>query len=187
MAIEIWQADTTHSEITFRLRHLIVAAIDGHARLSRAAIRIDPEDPGQSSIEAVIDARSIDTGLPERDDHIRSAEFLDVAVHPEIHFKSTSVAPARYARYLVTGDLTVKNVTRQISLEVEDLGWSSTPDGPPRAKFRAHASFDRQKFRLHWNQDLDGGGVVLSDKVEITITLEASRAVAAAVAAGASR
>lgn len=186
MAIETWQADTTHSEITFRLRHLIVAAIDGRARLSRATIRIDPEDPGQSSIEAVIDAHSIDTGVPERDDHIRSAEFLDVAIHPEIHFKSTSVVPARYERYLVKGDLTVKNVTLPISLEVEDLGWSSTPDAPPRAKFQAHATFDRQLFRLHWNQDLDRGGVVLGDKVEVTITLEASRAVAAGAAAIAS-
>ena len=187
MAIEVWQADTTHSEITFKLRHLILAAIEGRARLNRAAIRIDPERPARSSIEAVIDARSLDTGVPERDDHIRSAEFLDAAAHPDIHFRSTSVEPAADGRYLVKGTLTVKSVAREVSLEVEDLGRSRDPHGASHVKFRAHASFDRQHFRLHWNQDLDRGGVVLGDKVEVTIALEASPAPTAGAAAIAGR
>jgi polyisoprenoid-binding protein YceI len=141
MAIEFWQADPTHSEITFKLRHLILATIEGRARLERAEIRIDPEQPARSSIEGVIDAQSIDTGLPERDDHIRSPEFLDAALHREIRFKSTSVVPAGDGRC---------------------------------------TSFDRQNFKLHWNQDLDRGGVVLGDKVDVTIALEASRGVPAA-------
>lgn len=177
MAIESWQADPTHSEITFKLRHLILATIDGRARLKRAEIRFDLEQPARSSIEAVIDAQSIDTGVPERDDHIRSAEFLDAALHREIRFKSTSVAPAGEGRYLVTGILTVKDLAREVSLEVEDLGHGFSPGGPPRVRFRAHASFDRQRFQLHWNQDLDRGGVVLGDKVDVTIVLEASRGV----------
>jgi polyisoprenoid-binding protein YceI len=180
MAIEFWQADPTHSEITFKLRHLILATIDGRARLERAEIRIDPEQPARSSIEAVIDAQSIDTGLPERDDHIRSAEFLDAALHREIRFKSTSVVPAGDGRFLVTGILTVRALAREVSLEVEDLGRSLPPDGPPRVKFRANATFDRQNFQLHWNQDLDRGGVVLGDKVVVTITLEASHGAPAA-------
>jgi polyisoprenoid-binding protein YceI len=182
MAIEVWQADTTHSEITFKLRHLIVAAIDGRVRVWRATLEIDPEHADRSSIEAVIDARGIDTGLPERDDHLRSAEFLNAAVYPEIRFQSTRVTPAGDGRYLVNGDLTIRSVRQEVSLEVEEVSRLNGPDGP-HAKFRAHASLDRQRFRLHWNQDLDRGGVVLGDKVEITIAFEASRVTAAGAAA----
>jgi polyisoprenoid-binding protein YceI len=187
MAIELWQADPTHSQITFKLRHLILATIEGRAQIRSAEIRIDPDQPARSSIHAVIDAQSIDTGVPERDDHIRSAEFLDATVHREIRFKSTTIVPATGGRYLVTGILTVRDVAREVSLEVEDLGRSTTAEEPPHINFRAHASFDRQHFRLHWNQDLDRGGVVLGDKVEVTIALEASRTSSAVAAADARR
>lgn len=181
MAIEIWQADPTCSKITFKLRHLVFAAIEGQARVWRATIRIDPEHPSESSVEAAIDASSLDTGLPERDDHIRSAEFLGVSVHPEIRFTSTRVVRSGDTGYLLTGALTLGGQTREASIEVQDLGRRMGVDGVLRASFQGHATFNRQHFGLHWNQDLDTGGVVLGDKVEVTIALQAVQVVSTEV------
>jgi polyisoprenoid-binding protein YceI len=175
MSAEVWLVDVRRSEISFTLRHLIVAQISGHVRRWQAVLRIDPESPALSSVEAVLDASSIDTGEVERDDHIRSAEFLNVARFPQILFRSQGITHVAGNRYRVGGDLTLRNTTREVTLEMEDLGRRTGDDGRAIAGFRAHAEINRQEFGLHWNQDLDTGGIVLGDKVEIRIAIEAVR------------
>ena len=172
MASEIWAVDTTCSRLTFALRHLIVAEITGQIRNWQANLRIDSVGSGHASVEATLDARSTDTGNAERDEHIRSAEFLNVAAFPEIRFRSREVKHTHGNHYLVAGDLTIRDVTREVTLEVEDLG-RRQDGGGRRASFHAHATVNRQHFGLHWNQDLDTGGVVLGDKVDINIDIEA--------------
>lgn len=173
MAIESWRVDPTRSEITFTLRHLVLATITGRARGWKAALGIDEEQPSRSSLEVTIDAGSIDTGDAERDDHLRSAEFLNAAAHPEIRFASTTITPDGEGRLLARGPLTIRSVSREVPLEILDLGRSTDPNGDRRARFRGHATFDRQAFGLHWNQDLDRGGVVLGDRVEVNVVMEA--------------
>lgn len=177
MAIEIWQVDLTRSEIKFTLRHLFLAAISGRVRRWKGTLRIDAEKPTCSSVEVVIDARSLDTDEPERDEHIRSAEFLNTDVYSEIRFSSTTVVAEGSARYLVKGNLTIGAVTREVTLEVSELERLTGGDGAIRATFRGHGTFDRQAFGLHWNQDLDKGGIVVGDKVDINVSLEGVRTV----------
>jgi len=175
MAVEIWRVEPTRSEIKFTLRHLVLASITGRVRRWEGTMKIDPERPSRSSVEVVIDARSLDTGEPERDDHIRSVEFLNVQVHPEIRFSSSSVVPEGSTRYLIKGNLTIRTVTREVTLEVSEVERMTGDDGESRVSFRGHCTFDRQTFGLRWNQDLDTGGVVLGDKVDVDIKLEALR------------
>lgn len=173
MAMEIWQADPARSEIAFRLRHIVLAAIAGRARGWEATLRIDRDEPARSTIDVAIDAARLDTGDPERDGHLRSSEFLNAGAHPRIRFNSTEVIPEGNNRYLVRGLLTILGIAREVVLEVEDLDRSTNVDGARRAAFNAHTTFDRQAFGLRWNQDLDTGGVVVGDKVDVSVKLEA--------------
>ena len=175
MAIEIWKVDSTRSEIKFTLRHLVLAVINGRVGRWEATLRIDPDEPTRSSVEVVIDARSVDTGEPERDEHVRSIEFLNAEIYPEISFRSTAVTPQEGGRYLVKGDLTIRTVIQQVTLEVSEVERLADGRGQDRATFRGRGTFDRQTFGLHWNQDLDKGGVVLGDKVDVSVSLEAVR------------
>jgi polyisoprenoid-binding protein YceI len=170
-----WEADAARSNLRFKLRHLIVAEISGHLERWRASVELDPANPARSEVEAVLDPASIDTGEPERDDHIRSAEFLDVVRFPEIRFRSRKIEPAAGPnRYTVLGELTMRGVTRNVSLELDDLG----PEQPPRAPgagasrvLHVRGLFNRQEFGLHWNQDLATRGLILGDTVEVTVSL----------------
>jgi polyisoprenoid-binding protein YceI len=174
MLSEVWLVDSRHSEITFTLRHLILAQISGHVLRWQATLQIDPDNPALSSVEAVLDARSIETDDVERDDHIRSAEFLNVEAFPQILFRSRRVTYVEADRYRVEGDLTLKNVTREVTMSMENLGRRTGENGGTIASFSAHAQINRQDFGLHWNQDLDTGGIVLGDKVDIRILVEAA-------------
>lgn len=174
MATETWQVDSTHSEIAFKLRHLIVAEIAGFVRRWHGTIAIDPEHLTRSSVQAVLETGSIETGDLERDQHVCSKEFLNVKEFPEIRFNSRSVKQVDGDHYEIVGDLTIRHATREVTVEVEDLGRTRDDKGALRAKFRAHATVNRQHFGLHWNQDLDTGGVVLGDKVDIKIAVEAA-------------
>jgi polyisoprenoid-binding protein YceI len=174
--IELWHAGPPESEIRFALRHLVMAEIAGRATRWSATLTFDFEQPSLSSVEVVIDAASLDTGATERDNHVRSAEFLDVFDFPQIRFESREVRPVGPGRYEVAGDLTIRDVTRTVTLEVEER----TPREPGAIAeplvFTAQATIDRQAFGLHWNQDLDVGGVVVGDKIDLRIALEARRA-----------
>lgn len=166
-----WNIDPTHSEVGFVVRHVMVSKVKGVFSKFDGAITVD-EDPLRSRVEATIDASSIDTREPQRDAHLRSSDFFDVETHPEIRFVSTEVSPAGND-YRVTGDLTIHGVTRQVELALEFNGVAPDPWGGLRAGFSATTEISRADFGIEFNIPLDGGGVVVGDKIRIYLEIEA--------------
>jgi polyisoprenoid-binding protein YceI len=176
-----WDIDPTYSAITFQVRHMVIARVHGRFARWTGALDLDPADLSRSSVAVTIEAGSIDTQVADRDAHLRSADFLDVEKHPEITFRSTRVE--RGAGGLrVVGDLTIRGTTREVALETEYAGTARDPWGNERAVFSARTSIDRKAFGLTWNAALETGGVLVGEKVEIGLEVEAVRK-AAAVAA----
>src|SRR4051812_34626053 len=140
-----WRADPAHSQIRFVVQHMMIAKVRGRFGSFTCMIRIAP-DPVDSSVETVIDAASIDTGDPERDEHLRSADFLDVEHHPDIVFRSTSVRPGDEGHWEVVGDLTVLHASVPTVLDLEYLGSNIDPWGNARSAFEASTEVDRQDF-----------------------------------------
>lgn len=173
MALETWEIDSSHSGIHFSVRHMVVAKVRGQFARWTASFAAEDGDLGRASVNAVIDASSIDTGVTDRDTHLRSPDFLDVANHPDITFKSTRVDKQGDDALRVTGDLTIRGVTREVVLEVEYAGRTKDPWGNERAGFTAKTALDRKDFGLTWNQLLEVGGVMVGDRVAIEIEVEA--------------
>ncbi|MHB1536279.1 MAG: YceI family protein [Acidimicrobiales bacterium] len=166
-----WTIDPVHSEVGFSVRHLMVSKVKGTFKTFSGTITI-AEDPLASHVEATIDASSIDTREEARDNHLRSSDFFDVGQHPEITFVSRSVRPAG-GDYEVTGDLTIHGTTRSVTLSVEFNGVGPDPYGGTRAGFSAETEISRNDFGIDISMPLDGGGVVVGDKIKITIEIEA--------------
>jgi polyisoprenoid-binding protein YceI len=177
MALQKWSLDTAHSIVGFSVRHLMVSKVHGSFTKWSGTLDFDEQDPTHARVEVQIDAASVDTNEAQRDGHLRSADFFDVEHHPQIVFKSTSIERAgSSARYKVSGDLTIRGVTRSIQLDVEDGGRAKHPmTGDQRAGFSAHTSILRSDFGLKWNAVLEAGGVAVSDKVEINLEIQAFR------------
>jgi polyisoprenoid-binding protein YceI len=182
MALEKWKFDTVHSSVSFSVRHLMISKVHGRFGIWTGALETDEANPAHSGLQASIDAASIDTKEPQRDEHLRSADFLDAANHPQITFESTSVQPVSTEHFKVTGNLTIRGVTKPVTLDTEFLGRQKDPWGGERAGFSAKTSIDRRDFGLNFNMPLDGGGFVVGDKVDITLDIEAVKESAAAVA-----
>ena len=177
-----WNLDTVHSGINFSVRHMVVSKVRGRFAKFTGNIALDENDLARSAVEATIDASSIDTGTAQRDDHLRSADFFDVEHFPQIRFRSTRIEEVGPERYRLTGELTIRNVSRDIALDLEYGGRGKDPWGNERVGFTAKGSFDRKDFGLKWNQVLETGGVLVSDRVEIELEVQAVRAAAAAAA-----
>jgi polyisoprenoid-binding protein YceI len=182
MSIERWAIDSSHSGIHFSVRHLVIAKVRGQFSRWTGALETPGSDFARASLDVVIDASSIDTGVADRDAHLRSADFFDVERYPDITFKSTSVTPTAADRLRVDGALTIKGVTRPVTLDVEILGQAKDPWGNERAAFSATTSIDRREFGLTWNQVLETGGVMVGERIDIAIDIEAVRQVATKVA-----
>jgi polyisoprenoid-binding protein YceI len=178
MALETWQIDPVHSGIHFSIRHFVVSKIHGRFTKWGGTIQFDEQQPASSKVEIHIDVKSIDTNDPKRDGHLQSADFFDSEHHPEITFTSTKVEPAGQNEYRVTGDLTLRGVTKPVTLEVEHGGHVKDPWGNNRTGFGIKGSFDRRDYGLSFNQTLEGGGAALGDKIEVTIDAEAVKAAA---------
>ena len=170
-----WDIDPVHSSVGFTVRHLVISKVHGRFTRWTGSLVFDDAAPARSSVEVHIEAASIDTNEAQRDAHLRSPDFFNTDAHPELSFRSTHVELAGAQRYRVTGDLTIAGVTRSAVLEVESLGRAKDPWGGERAGFSARTSIDRRDFGLVWNQALEAGGVVISEKVEIDIEIEAVR------------
>lgn len=178
-----WELEPGHTAAEFRSRHMMVTWVRGHFKHIKGSLEFDPRDPARSSVNAEIDVRGIWTGEPERDEHLRSADFLDAEHHSKITFASRSVKVVSPHEFLVNGDLTVRGVTRDVTLEVNYLGQWETPywehgvdKGPMiRAGFLAHAVIGRHDYGVSWNSQLDRGGVVVGENVFITLDIEALR------------
>src|SRR6201999_2816673 len=130
-------------------------------------IELDERDLTRSIVEATIDAASIDTGTAQRDDHLRSADFFDAGRFPSLSFRSRRIEKLDEVRYRVTGDLTIRDVTREVTLDVESGGRARDPWGNERIGFTARTAFDRKDFGLGWNQVLEAGGVLVGDRVDV--------------------
>jgi polyisoprenoid-binding protein YceI len=162
--LERWEIDATASRLSFTLRHVVIQEITGRFRSWGGTLYLDRAEPWLSTVEAFIDLGSVETDEPERDAHIRSEEFFDVAHNQRAEFESTSIE-AREGRLLLRGLLRLHGVTHDFDLEVTPIAGGA---GEARTVYRAVGTLDRQAFGLHWNQDLDKGGVVVGDEVEIT-------------------
>lgn len=178
-----WTFESGHTAAGFAARHMMVTWVRGHFKNVRGTLEFDPSDPKRSSVEVEIDAAGIWTGERERDEHLRSADFLDVARHPKITFQGSDVEVLGCYEFAVTGQLTIRGTPRPATLRVRYLGQWSTPwwedgvdKGPKlRAGFTAEAIIDRHAFGVSWNASLEKGGVVVGPDVHVTIDAEAIR------------
>lgn len=176
-----WFFEPGHTAAAFCVRHMMVTYVRGHFKNVHGKLTFDPDNPKDSQVEIRINAKELWTGEPDRDAHLRSADFLDVEHYPEITFTGTSVEVVGSHDYMVTGALTIRGVTKPVTLKVQYLGQWQTPwwedgvdKGPKtRAGFVAGTSINRHHFGVSWNSTLDHGGIVVGDTVEITIDAEA--------------
>ncbi|HEY2512091.1 MAG TPA: YceI family protein [Polyangiaceae bacterium] len=168
--------DTTHSEIGFTVRHMMFAKVRGQFKGWTAAFAYDAQDPTKSTVKVDIDAASIDTREAQRDGHLRSADFFDAEKFPKLSFQSKKIEAEGKGHYKLTGDLTIRDVTREVTLDVEQTGSGTDPWGNARLGFSAKTSINRSDFGLKWNQALEAGGVLVSDKVEIEVEAQAVQA-----------
>ncbi len=183
MTTQRWDIDTSHSGVHFSVRHMVIAKVRGAFERWQGAIDFDAADPTQSKVEVSIDTASIDTREPKRDEHLRSPDFLDVEKFPKMTFVSTKVEKVEDGVLRVHGDLTLHGVTQPVVLETELLGIGKDPWGNERIGFQARASLIRKDFGLGWNAMLETGGVLVGEKVDITLDIEAVKAKAESAAA----
>jgi polyisoprenoid-binding protein YceI len=167
-----WVIDQSHSEIGFSIRHLMVSKVKGRFADFSGTL-VTGEHPLDSSVEATIALSSIDTGNADRDAHVRSADFFDVESHTTMSYRSTGVR-AEGDGFVVDGELSLRGVTRPVSLQLEINGFQAgTPFGDTRAGFTATTEIDRSDFGITFNAPLEGGGVVLGNSIKITLEIEA--------------
>ena len=170
-AAPTYVVDKDHSQVSFQVRHLL-SQVRGQFDDYSGTIVYDPETPQASTVEYTIDAKSLNTFHAQRDEHLRGPDIFDVTVHPRITFKSTKVVPLGNGRFAVTGPLTMRGVTREVTLPVELLGAARDPWGNTKAAFATRVTLDRQHYGIRWNKALDNGGGLLGDEVAIEIQLE---------------
>jgi polyisoprenoid-binding protein YceI len=178
-ATSTWTIDAAHSAIEFSAKHLMITTVKGRLTDARGAITVDEANPANSSATVEFDAKGIDTGSAQRDEHLRSADFLDVATFPTIRFASRRIVGAKAepgAEFKVVGDLTIHGVTREITLDATYEGRGRDPWGGERVSFSADAKIDRREFGLVWNAALETGGVLVSNDIKIHLEVQAVRA-----------
>jgi polyisoprenoid-binding protein YceI len=174
VALGTWQIDPKHSSAEFAVRHMMVTTVKGHITGIEGTIEADEADPTRSTVRASLDVATIETRDPQRDAHLRSADFFDVEEFPKVTFESTRIEPAG-DRYRVVGNLTLHGVTREIVLDTSLEGRQRDPWGSERAGFSAQTVIDRRDFGLTWNQALEAGAVLVGNDVRISIEVEAVR------------
>ena len=171
-----WKIDPAHSNVEFAVKHLMISTVKGLFTDVEGEIVIVEGDPSKSSVSATLKAASIDTRTGQRDDHLRSADFLDAAHFPEITFRSTRISGDE-SEFEVVGNLTIRGVTRAITLDVTNEGAGKDPWGGDRIAFSATAKLDRRDFGLTWNQAIEAGGVLVGNDVKISIDVQAVKQV----------
>ncbi|MGG0716026.1 YceI family protein [Robertmurraya massiliosenegalensis] len=171
-----WALDTAHSGVDFSVKHMMFANVKGSFNEFDATIEADPTDLTTASIEFTIDTASVDTRNNDRDAHLRSADFFDVENFPKMTFKSTSIAKSDEGEYDVTGDLTIKDTTKPQTFTVTYGGTGKDPWGNEKVGFGVEGSINRSEFGLTWNAALETGGVLVGDKIKISLDLQAAEA-----------
>ena len=170
-----WTLDKSHSNVDFSVKHLMISTVRGHFRDFDATIELDEANPESSTVSATVKTASIDTGEEQRDTHLRSDDFFNAEKYPEMKFRSTRIERLDQTRFRLTGDLTIRDVTREGVLDGAYEGRITDPWGNDRIAFSAEGSISRNDFGVRWNQALETGGVVVGDKVKLTLRVEAVR------------
>lgn len=170
-----WTLDPAHTVIGFSVKHLMAAKVRGSFKAFDGSITMG-DSPPESSVSVTIDAASIDTGADDRDNHLRSPDFLDTDNYPTLEFRSTAIHPGGGDRYQMEGELTIRGATHPVTLDVSYLGTMADPWGNEKAMFTATASIDRETWGLTWNQALETGGWLVGKTVEIELEVQAAKA-----------
>jgi polyisoprenoid-binding protein YceI len=176
--ISTWQIDPNHSLAEFSAKHMMITTVKGRFGQVSGTITVDEQNPDRSKVEAEIDAASIDTRAEQRDQHLRSPDFLDVENYPKITFLSRRVEGSSRNpgdKFRVTGDLTIRGTTREVTLDAVYDGTGKDPWGGERVSFSATSKIDRREFGLTWNQALEAGGVLVGNEIKISIEVQAVR------------
>jgi polyisoprenoid-binding protein YceI len=171
-ALTTWKIDPSHSHLEFAVRHLMISTVKGRFSGVEGTVRTDDANPATVDVNVTIDAASIDTREAQRDAHLKSADFFDVATFPTLAFKGGRVAGALGDRFTLTGDLTIHGVTREVTFDVTAEGRGKDPWGGERAGFSADTRIKRSDFGLTWNQLLEAGGFAVGDEVKISLDVE---------------
>lgn len=167
-----WTLDPVHSSIEFSAKHMVITTVKGRFNKFEVSVNLDEAEPERSSVEARIDAASLDTRNEMRDADLRSPDFLDVEKHPYITFISKRIERRGEGRYVLVGDLTIRGVTREVALDTEFSGFVKDPWGNQRAGFAAETTLNRKDFGLTWNMALETGGLLVGDTVKVSIEAE---------------
>lgn len=167
-----YSIDTTHSEITFTVRHMVFAKVRGQFNSWAAGLTFDAADRSRSKVHVEVDVASIDTREPKRDEHLRSGDFLAVSEHPKMVFDSTKIEAAGAGHYKLTGNLTLRGATHEVTLDVEETGQGKDPWGNQRLGFRATGKIERSRWGVVWNAPLETGGVLVSDTIDLEVEVQ---------------
>jgi polyisoprenoid-binding protein YceI len=167
-----WTVDPVHSSVEFAVRHLMITTVKGRFTDVQGTVVLDDADPSAASAEITIQAASIDTREPQRDGHLKSADFFDVEKFPTLSFRSKGVRGSKGDGFTLIGDLTIHGVTREVALEVTSEGKAKDPWGGERAGYTATTRIKRSDFGLTWNQLLETGGFAVSDDVKISLDVQ---------------
>ena len=179
MATTTWQIDPTHTTLELAVKHMMFTTVRGRLKDVKGTIVLDEANPASSTVEVEVAAAGLDTGSADRDTHLRSADFLDVENHPSITFRSRRVEGAfrnEGDKFTITGDLTIRGVTKEVVLEGTYEGTGKDPWGGTRAGARAAGKIDRRDWGLVWNQALETGGLLVSNDVRIEVEVQAVKA-----------
>jgi len=172
--VATWNFDPTHTYASFSARHMMVTTVRGRFDAPpTGSLVFDPANPAATVVEATIDASSVNTSFADRDGHLKSPDFLDVATYPNLTFKSTRVEVTGDDTAKLHGDLTIRNVTRPVVFNVEFLGLTNDPWGGKRAGFSAEAKINREDWGLTWNMAIEAGGMLVGKDIKLNLDVEA--------------
>jgi polyisoprenoid-binding protein YceI len=167
-----WIFDPAHTVISFAARHMMIMNVRGIFEKASGTLNFDPANPAATTVEASVETASIYSNMAQRDGHLKSPDFFDVENHPLMTFKSTKVEPTSESTAKLTGDLTIRGVTRAVTFNVDYLGTLPGMDGKPRAGFQAQAKINREDYGLNWNVALEAGGWLVGKEITINIDAE---------------
>lgn len=176
---QTWTVDAVHSSVTFKVSHMVVGKQKGAFNTFSGTINFDGKDYAKASVEFSIDVASINTENEKRDGHLKSADFFDAEKFPKISFKSTKVTHVEGNKFKITGNMTMRDVTKEVTFDAAFNGATKLPEqmgGGSKAGFSASATINRQDFGVTWSKTLDGGGLVVGDEVSIDLEIEADQA-----------
>jgi polyisoprenoid-binding protein YceI len=180
MAATKWQIDTTHSEVQFKVKHMMISTVTGYFSNFNATVQTEGDDFTTAQVDFTADLSSISTNNEQRDAHLKSADFFDAENHPQVKFTSSKLEKVDDENYLLHGDLTIRGTTKPVQLKVEYGGIAVDPWGNTRVGFTVDGKINRKEFGLHWSAVTEAGGIVVSDEVRLHVNAEFIKEQAAA-------